>query len=77
MLVLARKKGQSVMIGGDIKIFVAEVNGDTVRLGIEAPRHMEIFREEIYRVLQEENKSAVTSPEEALRLLKNPAGITK
>lgn len=72
MLVLARKKGQSIMIGGDIKVVITEVTGETVRLGIEAPPNLEIFREEIYRLLQEENMSAVTSPEEALRLLKKP-----
>jgi len=70
MLVLARKKGQSIMIGGDIKIVVAEVTGETVRLGIEAPPRLEIFREEIYRLLREENTQAVTGIEEARRLLK-------
>lgn len=74
MLVLARKKGQSIMIGGDIKIVVAEVTGETVRLGIEAPPHLEIFREEIYRVLKEENIRAVTGMEEARRLLKDGGG---
>lgn len=71
MLVLARKKGQSIMIGRDIKIFVAEVTGETVRLGIEAPASLEIFREEIYLELQEENTQAIAGVEEAMRLLKN------
>ncbi len=71
MLVLARKKGQSIMIGRDIKIFVAEVSGETVRLGIEAPPATEIFREELYRDLQIENKKAITSTEEVIRFLKN------
>ncbi len=71
MLVLARKKGQSIIIGQDIKIVVTEVTGETVRLGIEAPPHLEIFREEIYRVLKEENIRAVTGVEEARRLLKD------
>jgi len=71
MLVLARKKGQSIMIGRDIRIVVAEVTGETVRLGIEAPPDMEIFREELYRDLQIENKKAITSTEEVIRFLKN------
>ncbi len=71
MLVLARKKGQSIMIGKDIKIMVVEVTGETVRLGIEAPGQLEIFREEIYRDLQEENTQAITGVEEAMQLLKN------
>lgn len=74
MLVLSRKKGQSIMIGRDIKIVVADVSGETVRLGIEAPSGLEIFREEIYWELQKENISAVTSPEDILRLLKNQGG---
>ncbi|MFZ5632103.1 MAG: carbon storage regulator CsrA [Bacillota bacterium] len=69
MLVLARKKGQSVIIGKDIKILVVEVTGETVRLGIEAPPELEIFRTEIYQQLKEENAGSVTSPEDAIRLL--------
>lgn len=71
MLVLARKQGQSIMIGRNIRIVVAEVTGETVRLGIEAPPDMEIFREELYRDLQIENKKAITSTEEVIRFLKN------
>ncbi len=69
MLVLARKKGQSIMIGKEIRIMVVETGGETVRLGIDAPPHLEIFREEIYRELREENTGAVTSSEEALKFL--------
>ncbi len=48
MLVLSRKKDESIMIGEDIVILVAEIRGDKVRLGIEAPRHVSIYREEVY-----------------------------
>jgi carbon storage regulator len=71
MLVLARKQGQSIIIGRNIRIVVAEVTGETVRLGIEAPPELEIFREELYRDLQIENKKAITSTEEVIRFLKN------
>jgi carbon storage regulator len=71
MLVLARKKGQAIMIGKDIKIFVVEVTGETVRLGIEAPLQMEIFREELYKDLQKENTGAVTSSKEAMNFLQD------
>ncbi|MCL6478378.1 MAG: carbon storage regulator CsrA [Peptococcaceae bacterium] len=70
MLVLARKKGQSVIIGNDVRVCVVEVSGETVRLGIEAPAGMEIFRSEIYRQLREENAVSVTTTEEALGFLK-------
>jgi len=71
MLVLARKKGQSIMIGRNIKIAVVEVSGETVRLGIEAPPEMEIFREELYLDLQKENTGTITSAEEIIKFLKD------
>lgn len=71
MLVLARKKGQAIMIGRDIKIFVVEVTGETVRLGIEAPPQLDIFREELYQDLQKENTGAITNVEEVMKFLKN------
>lgn len=74
MLVLARKKGQSIMIGRDIKIFVADVTGETVRLGIDAPASLEIYREEIYRELREENTRAIAGAEDVLKLLKKNCG---
>jgi len=70
VLVLARKKGQSVVIGRDIRVVVVEVAGETVRLGIEAPPHLEIFREEIYRALREENAGAVTGAEKVMEMFK-------
>ena len=71
MLVLARKKGQAIMIGRDIKISVLEVVGETVRLGLEAPPEMEIFREELYLDLQKENTGAITSAAEIVKFLKD------
>jgi carbon storage regulator len=47
MLVLTRKKEQSIIIGGDIEIMVLGVSGDKVRLGIDAPREVEVFRKEV------------------------------
>lgn len=49
MLVLARKRDESIRIGTDIKINVLEVRGERVRLGFEAPREIGIHREEIYQ----------------------------
>lgn len=69
MLVLTRKKGQSIMIGKDIKITVSEVSGETVRIGIEAPPQFEIFRMELYKQIQSENTSSITSTQDALALL--------
>jgi carbon storage regulator len=47
MLVLTRKKHQSIIIGNDIEISVLEVTGDKVRLGIQAPRDVSVFRKEV------------------------------
>lgn len=69
MLVLARKKGQSIIIGKDIRVFVVEVIGETVRLGIEAPPDLEIFRSEIYQQLREENARAITGAGEIKKIL--------
>jgi len=59
MLVLARKIGQSVIIGRDIKVTVLEISGDTVRIGLQAPQSLEIYREEIFKEIMEENASAI------------------
>lgn len=58
MLVLTRKPKQQIMIGDDITIHIVEVQGDNVRIAIDAPREVKIYRGEIYRAIQEENKQA-------------------
>lgn len=58
MLVLTRKPRQQIMIGDNIIVNVVEVQGDNVRIAIEAPREVKIYRGEIYRAIQEENKKA-------------------
>ncbi len=58
MLVLTRKPKQQIMIGENIIINVVEVQGDNVRIAIDAPRDVKIYRGEIYRAIQEENQKA-------------------
>ena len=55
MLVLTRKSNQSIMIGDDIEITVLAVMGEKVRIGIEAPRSVPVFRREVYVEIQEED----------------------
>jgi carbon storage regulator len=58
MLVLSRRTGESVVIGNEVTVTVLEVRGDVVRIGIDAPRHVQVHREEVYRELQEANRAA-------------------
>ena len=58
MLVLTRKPKQQIMIGDDVVINIVEVQGDNVRIAIDAPRSIKIFRGDIYKAIQEENKMA-------------------
>lgn len=55
MLVLTRKKNESIVVNGPCRIVVVEIRGDTVRLGFEAEREVEIYREEIARQREENN----------------------
>lgn len=58
MLVLSRKKGESIIIQDHIEVTVLGVEGDTVRIGISAPKQMDIFRKEIYLSIQESNRES-------------------
>ncbi len=54
MLVLTRKSNQSIMIGDDIEVSVLAIMGEKVRIGIQAPRDVPVFRREVYVEIQEE-----------------------
>lgn len=58
MLVLTRKPRQQIMIGDNIIVNVVEVQGENVRIAIEAPKDVKIYRGEIYKAIQEENQKA-------------------
>lgn len=61
MLVLARKHGQSIFVGEDIEITVVDVRGDVVRLGINAPGIVPVYRREVWERIKAENESAAAS----------------
>lgn len=67
---LARKNGESIVIGKNIIIKVISVDSGTVRLGVEAPRDLPVYRQEIYQAICEENLRAVGSQNELNRLQK-------
>lgn len=58
MLVLTRKLGEVIRIGTGVTVRVLEVKGNQVRLGLEAPPEVKIFREEVYRAIRNENRGA-------------------
>jgi len=65
MLVLSRHRNQQIVIGDDIVITVVEIRGDKVRLGIDAPPHIPVHRQEIWQALQQRQQTPPTSTSEA------------
>lgn len=60
MLILTRKLGESIKIGDQIEVKIVAIEGEQIKLGIEAPRAIDIHRKEIYEAIQEENSQAAT-----------------
>lgn len=58
MLVLSRQRDETIMIGDDIEITVVDIRGDKVRLGINAPRAVQVHRKEVYDAIKRENAQA-------------------
>ncbi len=58
MLVLSRQRDETIMIGDEIEITVVDIRGDKVRLGISAPRQVQVHRKEVYEAIQRENTAA-------------------
>ncbi|MCL1816354.1 MAG: carbon storage regulator CsrA [Clostridiales bacterium] len=62
MLVLSRKINETILIGDDVKVTLLAVDGDKIKLGIEAPKHIKIFREELLRATIDINMQALNAP---------------
>jgi len=58
MLALTRKKGQSIIIGENVEVTIVDIQGDQVKIGIDAPKNILIHRKEIFEEIQRENKKA-------------------
>jgi carbon storage regulator len=69
MLVLTRRAGESVMVGDEVVVTVLEIRGEVIRLGIQAPRSVQVHREEVYRELQRANREAAASSEDVARAI--------
>jgi len=71
MLVLTRKKTETIQIGDNIEVSVIAIEGDQVKIGITAPKSIEIHRKEIYLAIQEQNNEAANIPANIITLLQN------
>ncbi|WP_369381016.1 carbon storage regulator CsrA [Lysinibacillus fusiformis] len=70
MLVLSRKKDESIMIGDQIEIKILAVDGDQIKLGIVAPKTVKVHRSEVFEAIQAQNKEALSSTTNFLEQLK-------
>ena len=61
MLIITRRPGEKIMLGDDIVVHVMEIVGNSVRVGIQAPRSVPVYREEIWDAVREENRAAAES----------------
>jgi len=76
MLILTRKTGESILIGDDIQITITSIDQNKVKVGIKSPQHIPIYREELYRKIQEENRAAASIAKEELdNMLEKYSGI--
>lgn len=66
MLVLTRKTGQKLIIANDIEITILETKGEAVKIGIQAPRHIAVYREEIYEEIKKANQQATTEAQKSM-----------
>ncbi|MEK3740614.1 carbon storage regulator CsrA [Paenibacillus sp. FSL H7-0941] len=69
MLVLTRKIGESIIIQDQIELTILSVDGDTVKVGISAPKHVDVFRKEVYLSIQEANRESVAPQQSDLSAL--------
>ncbi|MBU5349288.1 carbon storage regulator CsrA [Paenibacillus lautus] len=77
MLILSRSKGQKIIINDNIVLSVIEVSGDQVRIGLEAPSNVTIYREEIYDAIQRQNKEAVEINDDVHSILQSVTSARK
>ncbi|MCD1654880.1 carbon storage regulator CsrA [Treponema zuelzerae] len=61
MLILSRKINEKIMIGDDISVTIIEIRGDQVKIGVEAPKSVKVFRHEVFEAIKSENQAAAVS----------------
>ena len=58
MLILSRKVDEKIRIGNDITVTIIEVHGDQIKLGVDAPKNVKVFRQEVFEAIQQQNEEA-------------------
>jgi len=71
MLVLSRKRDESIVIGDDVTITVVDIRGEQIKIGVSAPKEVSIHRKEVYEAIQAENKAAARAN------IQNLSGLVK
>ena len=61
MLIITRRPGERIMVGDDVVVEVMEIVGNSVRIGVQAPRSVPVYREEIYAAVRDENRAAAAA----------------
>ncbi len=74
MLILARRIGETIMIGDQVELTVVDIKGDQVKLGINAPAQVKVYRREVYAAIQEENRAAASAAPQTLPSLQGLMG---
>ena len=70
MLIISRKKGESLLIGDDIEITVEKIDSSSVKISIKAPKEKVILRKEVYEKVKDENSNAIATTKDILKILK-------
>lgn len=73
MLILSRKINEKIKIGNEITISIIEIRGDQVKIGVEAPKDVKVFRQEVYNAIQKENMAAAAT-QDSLQSLSSMLG---
>ena len=77
MLILSRKLNERIIIGDQIEISIVDIKGDQVKIGIQAPSHVKVYRQEVYRAIQRENIEAIKAKPDRIPQLDQYLGKKK
>ena len=77
MLILSRKIDEKIQIGDNIIITLIDVHGEQVKIGVEAPKSVKVFRQEVYQAIQNENKAAVLEQSENKKTIDAVSALSK